>query len=239
MYISAVEDLRNIAWAKSYLWDARFVEAPAPFDAWFPAHSIEEDLGAIRHTLIQGPLKQYKVPTGSAPLTIRMSFFDDESRTLTSWLSNWIKQIVNCDTGYVQTITEVCRTLQIQWLNSQRMAVRTATYLVFPDDGTLTRSGSSESNPEFVNYSFHVARLLEDTMGVVNLNGVGDSVSNILGNVVGGPIGSIAGNVVQSVATTALGTAVASGQQNMNNAIGKIDRNISQNVSKIYSKLVF
>lgn len=159
-FLNNLDQLIAVEWGAKYLWDIQFVGGirspapPAPFDAFFPAVDVEEDLAHLDSYNFDGPQDQYKVPMSSSTLHLRVTFYDDEKHTLLTWLKTWINTTILNDGQYVSTLDACIKKVFLVKLDHRRKPVgTTAAYWVYPE-GTITYSGDSASDPLMYTVSF-------------------------------------------------------------------------------------
>jgi hypothetical protein len=138
-----------------HLWDIKFPDAPAPFSEWFPATEFTDDgkMGISRDQTFF--LSNYKLPQGTSAANIQIQAFDDENKTLHTWLSAWYDDIYSESDG-VLTLAEAVRPLILATLNGQREILKIETLYVYPD-GALPSSGTSTSDISIISQTFCVA----------------------------------------------------------------------------------
>jgi len=66
----SIEALKEIEWEAEYLWDILFVGAPKPFQQFFPAVSVEENLFTVESYDMEIGGTTYSVPKSSKEFTI-------------------------------------------------------------------------------------------------------------------------------------------------------------------------
>ena len=163
--IPTLNDIRQIQWGTSWQYNIRFPNAPSPFNEWFPCSDVEEDIASLNLYALELTFRNYLIPRGMNPHNIKITFYDDVSRTITLWLKEWIEFIIDPEDGFVRTLSECCDELQVQWLDNQGAEVRVATYLVCPNTGQLVFKGTSgESRADQKTYDFMVMSVEEETI---------------------------------------------------------------------------
>lgn len=146
MFLKGKNQLRNIDWSKAYLWDVRFPDAPVPFNSWFPATNVEENIYTLNTKSLELYISTYEIPLSTTLFDLKITFIDDIKLTIHEWVSNWInKEILNEGRG-LTPISECCKTVQIVKLDAQKSPILTSNYKVFPKDAGYF-NGSSESQP--------------------------------------------------------------------------------------------
>ena len=160
MFLKNVNDIRLIEWGKTHLWDVNFIneDIPAPFDKFFPAIDIQEPLASLQTFPVGLAQTDLSIPQKSSLHKLNMTFPDDESGTLSSWMQEWINTIIlGNEQGFVATIEESVKQLMVVKLKSNREQAKTpVTYYVYPE-GELLFAGNSESGAVMYTMSFDVA----------------------------------------------------------------------------------
>jgi hypothetical protein len=160
-YLKSLENIRNIEWSKSWLWDVRFPkDGPKGFESWFPAVSIEENLSTLEPFSFNGGYSTFEVPKSTTLFDIKMTFIDDIRLSVEHWLDEWVNQVILGGGEYVACLEESVRQVEILKLNSQRGLVAYSSYLVFPK-GALYFSGNSEVGNHSSEVEFVIAGTIE------------------------------------------------------------------------------
>lgn len=139
-------------WGALHLWDVQFPTAPAPFDEWFPATDIEENVFTLETEALEFYMSTFELPKSTTLFDLKITYIDDIHRTLLFWVANWINsEILNGDKGglggyRISPIRECCKPVNIMRLNKQKEMIGQATYWVFPK-GAGYFNGSSEPEP--------------------------------------------------------------------------------------------
>jgi hypothetical protein len=87
-----IDQIRNIDFAKGYLWAVRFIEPapPSPFTNYFPASNIEIGEISLDSYNFESGQSAYRIPERSGVKTVTITFYDDENFTLQRWMSDWV-----------------------------------------------------------------------------------------------------------------------------------------------------
>jgi len=145
-----IEKLRTVEWGRTYLWEVRFSgkDGPsAPFNDWFPAVHVQEELATINTMQIQAGTNTYEIPQSTTLKDVTIDFLDDVNLTLAKWLADWINSmIVN---GRVQFLESCVRTLIVQKLNLNRDPIQTSSYRVFPSTSFYFDGNSESATPQY------------------------------------------------------------------------------------------
>lgn len=152
-FLTDIEQLRKITWGAKYLWDVQFVGAPSPFDVWFPAVDVEEEVSSLNTYSFDTHQDDFKIPMSSSSLSLRITFHDSEDHVLLNWLRNWVKTTILNDGKYVSTVNSSTKELKLLKQNHQRETLEENTYHVFPE-GVLAFSGDSSSDPVIYTVNF-------------------------------------------------------------------------------------
>lgn len=158
-FLRNIDELRSVEWSASYLWDIRFTDPtpPAPFNNFFPAQDVQENLTNLESYQQELMHKAVKVPHRSSPRSIAITFADDIDNTLLNWLHEWMEgEIFNDDGSKVKVLDEICRRIDILKLDESRNTLQTTSYWVYPE-GPLNFNGTSQAQPHQYNFTFVVA----------------------------------------------------------------------------------
>jgi len=145
-FLNGIDSVRAVEWGRTYLWDIQFQDPtiPSPFNTWFPAKEVEEELAKLNsHTFTSG-ISTYKIPQNTETLNVKITFYDNSDYDLLNWLENWINTISLNGGFYVATLSTAAKFLQIIKMDNERNTIDTSSYWVYPE-GTLTYMGNSES----------------------------------------------------------------------------------------------
>lgn len=159
-FLNNIEQLRAVEWSSSYLWDIRFSgqsSPPRPFNKFFPAQDVEENLTTLESYQFDLNHKSVKIPHKSSLRTLQITFSDDEQNTLLSWLHEWIDGVIfNGNGGSVAVLEEAVRRVDLVKMDARRDVIQTSSYWVYPE-GPLTFSGTSEAKMHQYNIQFIIA----------------------------------------------------------------------------------
>lgn len=163
-FLTSLHQMRNIEFGKSYLWDIRFPDVPAPFNEWFPATEVEDDVASIESFEVEAFDTTIKVPQKTSSKSLRITFVDDVNLTLLKFFKSWMKNEIlneNQTTRYTSTLEESVKRIIIQKLDAAKNPVSEITYWVYPEE-QLTFSGDSESGSRIYTMSFVKAGTASD-----------------------------------------------------------------------------
>lgn len=162
----SMESVRNVDWAKDYLWDCRLIDrsnsGPGQFTNWFPATTVNENLATTQSFTFEAYLSSYSVPQSTSETTVDISFIDDSEHSIKHWISDWVNKDIFGEGKFVRTAHECVRYLQVRMLDTQRKPTKETVYMVIPD-GDLNFSGTSESGSHENTISFKVLGILSQT----------------------------------------------------------------------------
>ena len=144
-FLNSIEQLRSVSWGNKYLWDIQFNDSNllAPFNTWFPALDVEEELAHVDSLSWEAGLTSFRVPQKTKSLSLKITFIDDNLTSLLTWITIWQNQSILNSGQYVSTVSTAARMVTILKLNSQRQTIVQTAYWVYPD-GTITFMGNSE-----------------------------------------------------------------------------------------------
>lgn len=149
MYLRTIDQIRNVEWSQSYLWDIHFHDLlgnlPFHFKEWFPATDVEEDLAKVESYTFEQYMNSYKVPLKTSPRELKITFVDDINHSISRWLEIWMNdEILNnrmedniFEPQFISTLTEIVKLVQL---------VRVSRALTVPGrasaSGFLNQAGS-------------------------------------------------------------------------------------------------
>lgn len=147
MFLKNIVELRQVTWARNYLWDIKFrdSELREPFNEWFPAKDVEEPIYGMESYDFIVFNQSFQVPKSKTQLAMSITFYDNDDQMLLHWLEKWVASIHNSD-GTVSTLSEIVKQVWIKRLKADRTELKTDLYTVFPT-GELTYPHASESTP--------------------------------------------------------------------------------------------
>jgi hypothetical protein len=161
MFLTNINQIRAIEWGRTYLWDIKFPDAPAPFNEWFPAVEIEENLATLESFDFEGFISTYKVPKSTTVFDLKVTFVDDIDHTLAHWLEEWINTDMLGEGNYILPLVDCCRKVMVAKLNLKRELIgHMKTYLVYPEGGLYFR-GTSESGLPQEELTFIIAGVVK------------------------------------------------------------------------------
>ena len=152
-FLTDIEQLRKVTWGTKYLWDVWFEGAPAPFDVWFPAVDVEEEVAHLTTYSFDTHQDDFKVPMSSTSLSLRITFHDSEDHALLKWLRDWINKEILHSGEYISTVESSIKLLKLLKLDHKREIKEESNYYVYPE-GVLTFSGDSSSDPTIYTVNF-------------------------------------------------------------------------------------
>ena len=93
--VVGMETIRRINYDAQYLWTVNFEDnngfkPPSPFDDFFPASDLSLGIGTVNTHAIEMGQSAIRFPRNSAPQSIDITFYDDETRSLNRWMSDWV-----------------------------------------------------------------------------------------------------------------------------------------------------
>jgi hypothetical protein len=156
-FLNNVEQLRAVEWGAKYLWDIKFeptqgAPLPTPFNEWFPAIDVEEDLSHVDSYSFETAQDTVKVPMHSTSLGLRVTFLDDSNHSLLNWFKDWMNLTIFNDGKFVSSVNSSIRQITLLKLNQRKEVVSNNVYWVYPE-GTITFSGDGTS--DHVTYNVH------------------------------------------------------------------------------------
>ncbi len=135
--------IRSIEWGKSFNWDIQIPDAPAPFNQWFPASSVNENKYNL--TLKEFPLwhNVYSVPEGTSEFSVSITFFDDHRLTILEWLSKWVNEEILNNGRFITPLKQAAKDIYIVKTNTTGEEILRSHYWVIPKDSGFYKGESS------------------------------------------------------------------------------------------------
>lgn len=156
VFLKGQRSLRNVHWGAQYLWDIRFPNAPSPFNAWFPAVDVDENLFSLNTKEYELGHGSYSHPIGHDSFDLKITFNDDVKLTIHNWLTNWVRsRIFNNGLG-VAPLDQCVEVVQIVKTDFRYRVLATASYWVFPR-GVMYFNGTSSASPAQNQIEFVIA----------------------------------------------------------------------------------
>jgi hypothetical protein len=145
MYITSINQMRGVEWAKNFLWDMMIVGAPAPFDSWFPATEVTEPLASLASHQFTHHIQEFAVPKNTTMSQMSITFLDSYNYKLAQFMSDWYASILGDYTG-LQCLTDAVKEIHIQKLSYRRNVLSHHQYWCYPD-GAFNLQLSSSPGP--------------------------------------------------------------------------------------------
>lgn len=145
-----IQDVHNIQWGKSYLWEIQVDEneiepvLPGNFSEWIPAVTVEAGISSLESHTQSFYNTSIKIPLGTSPNQISITFIDDINGSVHDWLSKWHTTTILNDGVCVSTISECTKILHVRKLDEAREILSEKSYTVYPE-GVVNMTGDSES----------------------------------------------------------------------------------------------
>lgn len=201
----SIDVIRSIDYDAKYLWAIRIVSGtpPNPFEKFFPAQDVSVPMAISESETIEYAQTSMQVPIKTTGKEISITFYDDESRTLLYWLSDWINiDIQNggkfmsgirdnhtIDSGLSRSVAikgsgtdtkkvKPVRQIELALLSKYQKRVKTFTYDVFPI-GELNWSGDQSSEAQ--TYTMRFAIIEEISASPNNKSDFSSIAKDILG----------------------------------------------------------
>ena len=155
--------LTNITWGSNHLWDIKFPDAPEPFNKWFPAIGVEENVYTLEEYTWSSYLTDFTIPKNSTHFTLSITALDDINNTLMNWITHWVNnEILNAvpanedDYGKISPLSKSVKLVELVRLNQQQEPTYRANYWVFPY-GEHNWVGENEAGVPNRSYTFNIA----------------------------------------------------------------------------------
>lgn len=92
-----------------------YIQPPkAPFNSWFPATDIEEDLASVESASFEIYNTTIRIPAKVSPRNLHLTMYDDVDGTIRNWLSDWCSRINGSDgEGFVTPLMSSVGIIQV------------------------------------------------------------------------------------------------------------------------------
>jgi len=124
--------------ARSYLWDIRIPEAPDPFQEWFPASDLDENLFGVDSGLVEFFNFSIQYPKKINLPKITLTMYDREDRVIYKWVRGWIANTMfhmNVAGSFpcVEVLEEVVKEMIVVKLTHDKKIIDLVSYWVYPE----------------------------------------------------------------------------------------------------------
>jgi hypothetical protein len=147
MALANINQLRNIEWQKSFLWEFIFPDVGGVFTEFFPAIDIEENIANLESFSFEAYNNTFKIPKSRTVKDIKITFVDDVDQTGLKFFTNWISNEIFDESGNNSTtapLQDIAKQVIVQKLSPSRDVLTQSSYLVYPE-GPLVFRGNSDS----------------------------------------------------------------------------------------------
>lgn len=157
-FLQSLEQIRNVEWSRTYLWDIQFPEAPTPFNDWFPAVDVEYDIYSHTPYTVNAGQSTFKIPKASEALGVRVTFNDNVDNVLADWMEEWVQFTILGGRLWAASLDEAVKEVRIARLGMDRIPTTGGlrSYWVMPED-TLIWRGTSDAGVNQYQISLHIA----------------------------------------------------------------------------------
>lgn len=138
-----LQQVREVDWASTIDWDVRFKDAPAPFNEWFPATDVEENIATMNNHSIEAHMSTYEFPLGSAIFDLQVTFIDDVLYTIHDYLADWINRGILNGGEYLTPLRRAVRHCEVVRTDGTGRVIYSAAYWVTPEGGINWQGNSS------------------------------------------------------------------------------------------------
>lgn len=149
-----LEQFESVEYDSSHLWLCELEGAPAPFNRWFPAQSIDEPLRSVTVSTMSFGIEEVNTLNGYNAISMRAEIIDDARNTLENWLRAWSKDISDEYKGF-RYPEEILHNLTIYKYTWQKERVYTKQYAVIPS-GDISVPRQNEPGLKVLNVTFAV-----------------------------------------------------------------------------------
>ena len=146
-----LSDVNTKDWARQDKWDVRFQTGQGieGYTNWIPATNVTTPIFNISSYDWSSGHRTFSLPKALDYPDISMTLIDDEQRSVKKFLRNWFETAFP-ESGGIQYLSEVIKTLEVTQLTAQNEEVETESYIVFPIGSTAS---SLSSDPGVLSYT--------------------------------------------------------------------------------------
>lgn len=158
VFLDNLDVVREVEWARSYLWDVKLEGLPAPFSNWFPAQSVELPYANIISHSFEHFISSYSVPKAMEDEALSITFYDDAKFSIADFITKWINTTILNDGKAVSTLMDegVCKNLFISRLTPERQKDKLFLFLVYPEGPLVHNFESGGGEALLTTVSFKV-----------------------------------------------------------------------------------
>ena len=145
--LSKFSSLREINWSQNWRWDIQFPTAPSPFNEWFPATDVDENIFTLNTKDFNSGMSTYSLPKDSTQFDLKVTWIDDMALTLEHWLEHWVNSkimILKNGGTCLRPLKSIVKEVHLHKLDSMNEIVASHKFLVYPKD-SLYFEGRSEA----------------------------------------------------------------------------------------------
>ena len=147
VFLPGISAIRSVEWGSKHLWDVQFPTAPSPFNAWFPATSVRENVYSLERESWSLYMSSYSAVKSTGEFDLSITFVDDVKHTVLNWISHWVNTEILNGGQYVATLAESAKDVIVVRSDAEGNTVRSTTYQVIPDgSGYFEGDSSAEVN---------------------------------------------------------------------------------------------
>jgi hypothetical protein len=141
-FLNNIDQVRNVEWGKTYLWDIKIIGATPPFNDWFPAIDIEYERANLESYQFEAFMSSFKVPLKTTSKSLKITYLDDYKDTIQRFIYYWIQNEILNNGKFISPLEKCVKLVQVTRLNNQKDAVWSSSQWVYPE-GLLSFHGSS------------------------------------------------------------------------------------------------
>lgn len=146
-----LSDVNTKDWARQDKWDVRFQTGQGidGYTNWIPATNVTTPIFNISSYDWSSGHRTFSLPKALDYPDISMTLIDDEQRSVKKFLRSWFETAFP-ESGGIQYLSEVIKTLEVTQLTAQNEEVETESYIVFPVGSTAS---PLSSDPGVLSYT--------------------------------------------------------------------------------------
>lgn len=179
-----LNQFNSVEYGSQHLWACKIAGAPAPFNLWFPAQSVEEQVKGASVSSMSFGIDEISTLNGFNAISMRCEMLDDENGTLETWIKAWQKAVATDPTtgqpywGF-RYLEEILTKLTVTKFNWQKERISTTEYYVMPT-GNTQLNRNNEPGLQILTVNFAVFGHRQTYLNTVTSSRLGSLFRSIL-----------------------------------------------------------
>lgn len=155
-----LDKFNSVEYDAQHLWEMKIAGAPYPFNDWFPAQSVEENIRGVSVSSMSFGIDEVNTLNSYNALTMRVEILDNNVAILERWLKAWSKAIAldpKTHKPYIgfRYLEDILATMTITKYNWQKKKISKTEYYVLPT-GNISLGRQNDPAVKVLNTNFAV-----------------------------------------------------------------------------------